>query len=243
MKMGFKVHKMADWERYKSDRYERIILAAQSGSLEDKRIALRVIANKAGIYETLKSYEDGVAYNDGSWLIYNTSRMDRQGNQVVYKDKVFCVNKSQVIDDLYSYILFLRKVGIDVVYEMNYYAVAFVVKYLRFYEGVFNCTWENQRQIGELCRSAMNRSPEEVDCASRKDSRAFAFDPDMTCKMNQAEIITWQKNIRKQMTDADIEQWYDPRLSRRKNQEVMKKHGVDVSLGRLQQWIQEHAKE
>ena len=231
---------MADWERYKSDRYERIILAAQSGSLEDKRIALRVIANKAGIYETLKSYEDGVAYNDGSWLIYTTVRMVRKGNQAVYKDKVFCWDKNQVIDDLYSYILFLRKVGIDVVYEMNYYAVAFLVKYLRFYNGVFDCTWDNQRRIGELCRSAVNKAPEEIDCASRKDSREFAFDPDVTRKMSQADIITWQKSIRKQMKDAKIRKWYNPKLSVRKNLEIMNEHKVDVSLGRLQQWIQEN---
>ena len=241
MEKGPRIHKMDNWERYRRSRYESIIQAGQSGGLEEKRIAFRIIANKAGIYETLKAYDvDGVAYNDGSWLIYNTSRMDRQGNRVVYKDKVFCVNKSQVIDDLYSYILFLRKVGIDVVYEMNYYAVTFVVKYLRFYNGVFDCTWDNQRRIGELCRSAVNKAPEEIDCASRKDSREFAFDPDVTRKMSQADIITWQKSIRKQMKDAKIRKWYDPKLSVRKNLEIMNEHKVDVSLGRLQQWIQEN---
>lgn len=241
MEKGPRMHKMDDWERYRRSRYESIIQAGQSGGLEEKKIALRIIANQAGIYETLKAYDvDGVAYNDGSWIIYTTSRMVRHGDQAVYKDKVFCWDKNQVIDDLYSYILFLRKVGIDVVYEMNYYAVAFLVKYLRFYNGVFDCTWDNQRRIGELCRSAVNKAPEEIDCASRKDSREFAFDPDVTRKMSQAVIITWQKSIRKQMKDAKIRKWYDPKLSVRKNLEIMNEHKVDVSLGRLQQWIQEN---
>lgn len=241
MEKGPRIHKMDNWERYRRSRYESIIQAGQSGGLEEKRIAFRIIANKAGIYETLKAYDvDGVAYNDGGWLIFTTSRMVGQGDQAVYKDKVFCWDKNQVIDDLYSYILFLHKVGIDVVYEMNYYAVAFLVKYLRFYNGVFDCTWDNQRRIGELCRSAVNKAPEEIDCASRKDSREFAFDPDVTRKMSQADIITWQKSIRKQMKDAKIRKWYNPKLSVRKNLEIMNEHKVDVSLGRLQQWIQEN---
>ena len=231
---------MNDWQQYRRSRYESIIQAAQSGGLEERRIAHRILDNKAGIYETQKSYENGVAYNDGSWLIYTTSRMGRQGNQVAYKEKVFCVDKNQVIDDLYSYILFLRKVGIEVVYEMNYYAVAFLVKYLRFYDGVFNCTLENQRRIGDLCRSAMNKDPEEIDCTSRKDSREFAFDPDETRKMEQSEIITWQKRIRKQMTDDEIKKWYNPELSVRKNLKILLRHGVDISQGRLHQWIKEN---
>ena len=244
MEKRLRAHKMDDWEQYRRSRYESIILAAQSGGLEERRIALRILGNKAGIYESQKAYDgSGVAYNDGSWIIYTTSRRERQGNQLVYKDKVFCVDKNQIIVDLYSYILFLRKVGIEVVYEMNYYAVAFLVKYLRFYDGVFNCTLENQRKIGELCRSAMNKAPEEIDCTSRKDSRQFAFDPDDTRKMEQGEIIKWQKSIRKQMTDAEIKKCYDSNLSVRKNLEKLKEHGVDVSLGRLHQWIKEHPKE
>ena len=234
---------MDDWERYRKSRYESIIQAAQSGRFEQKKIARRIIDNKAGIYESQKSYDEkGVAYNDGSWLIYTTSRKDEQGNKAVYKDKVFCVNRNQVIDDMYSYILFLRKVGIDVSYEMYYYAIAFLVKYLRFNDGVFDCTWDNQKRIEELCRSAMNKYPEEIDCTSRKDSRQFAFDPWETGKMEQAEIINWQKSIRKQMTDANIKKWYDSNLSVRKNLKILIEHGVDVSLGRLQQWIQENDK-
>lgn len=233
---------MDDWQHYRLARYESIISHGQSGDFEDRWIAVRVRYHIMGIYETLKSYENGVAYNDGSWLIYSTSRRDRQDDKVIYKDKVFCSNKSQVIEDLYSYILFLRKVGIEAVYEMNYYAVAFLVKYLRFYEGVFNCTLENQKKIGELCRTAANKVPREIDCASRKDSRQFALDPDMTRKMNSGDIVRWQKRIIKQMTDEEIRKWYNPRLSVRKNIEVLKEHGIEISVGRLHQWIKEYVR-
>jgi len=250
MKKGLKIHKMDDWQRYKSARYERIIQSAQSGGLEERRIAFRIIENKAGIYETQKIYENGVAYNDGGWLLYNTSRKCKRADKVVYEDKVFCTSKSQLIEDLYSYVLFLRKVGIDVVYEMNYYAVAFLVKYLRFYDGMFDCTAENQRKIGELCRSALNKEPEEIDCDSRKDPRRFSLDPETIASMTKgksrseaAGIITGlQKSVQKQMTDEMIEKWYQPSLSVRKNVEALKKHGIEISVGRMYQWIKEHAK-
>lgn len=241
---------MDDWQRYKSARYERIIQSAQSGGLEDRRIAFRVIDNRMGIYETLKTYENGIAYNDGGWLLYNTSRRRKRADKVVYKDKVFCASKSQLIDDLYSYVLFLRKVGIDVVYEMNYYAVAFLVKYLRFYDGMFDCTADNQRKIGELCLSAINKEPGEIDCNSRRDPRQFALDPDLIDRMTKGmsrsdaagAITRFQKSVQKQMTDEMIGKWYQPSLSVRKNVDVLKAHGIEISVGRMYQWIKEHVK-
>ncbi|MBO7562929.1 MAG: hypothetical protein J6T04_08630 [Bacteroidales bacterium] len=233
---------MDDWQGYRVARYESIIRHGQRGDFEDRWIAIRVQEHRTGIYETLKSYDNGVAYNDRSWLIYSTSRRERQDNKVIYKDKVFCPSKSKVIEDLYSYILFLRKIGIEAVYEMNYYAVAFLVKYLRFYEGVFNCTLENQKKIGELCRTVANKVPGEIDCASRKDSRQFALDPDETRKMNSGDIVRWQKRIIKQMTDEEIRKWYNARLSVRKNIEVLKEHGIEICVGRLHQWIKEYVR-
>lgn len=242
---------MDDWQRYKSARYDSIISHAQSAGFEFKQIAWRIIDNKTGIYETRKTYENGIAYNDGSWLIYNTSRRCKHADKVIYKDKIFCSSKSQLIEDLYSYVLFLRKIGIDVMYEMHYYAIAFLVKYLRFYDGMFNCTADNQRKIGELCQSAMNKEPEEIDCDTRKDARQFAIDPDMIDRMTKgmnkaqatAEVTKLQKRILKKRTDNLIEKWYQPELSIRKNVEALKAHGVEVSVGRVHQWIKEHAKD
>ena len=244
MKKNYKIHKMDDWERYRWDLYGRIIQRIQTGDFDSRRIAYRVYENKSGVFETPKTYnDDGVAYNDGDWLIFNTSRTYKQNDTVVYKDKVFCKDKSQVITDLYSYILFLRKVGIDVVYEMNYYAVAFLVKYLRFYDKVFDCTPENQKKIGELCQAVNKKKPEEIDCESRKDTRQFAFDPEMTHKMTPSEIIKWQNKIEKQITDEQIKKWYDPKPSLRDNLKILKEHGVKIrSVGRLHQWVKEYIK-
>ena len=243
MKKGLRIHKMDDWNQYRLDIYRRIITSGPSGNLEVRKIPYRVQENRWGVYETQKTFENGVSYNDGSWLIFNTSRAYKHKDKVIYKDKVFCKDKNQVMIDLYCYILFLRKIGIDVVYEMNYYAVAFLVKYLRFYDKVFDCTRENQNKIGELCRTASNKGKEEIDCESRKDSRQFALDPDMTRKMFPKDIIKWQKRIRKQMTDETIKKWYNPRISVRKNVEQLKANGIEISVGRMYQWIKEYVKE
>lgn len=244
MKKGLRIHKMDDWNRYRLELYRHIIEHCLVNSFDERWVGYRVQENKWGLYETPKSYDEtGVAYNNGNWLIFNTSRAYKHKDKVIYKDKVFCKDKDQVITDLYCYILFLRKIGIDTAYEMNYYTVAFLVKYLRFYDKVFDCTRENQTKIGELCRTAVNKEPEEIDCDSRKDSRQFAFDPDRTRKMTPKGIIEWQKRIRKQMTDESIKKWYNPRLSVRKNVDELKKHGIEISVGRMYQWMMEYVKE
>lgn len=251
MKKGLKIHKMDDWKRFRIDIYSRLILGGQNDGFQEREIAYRVQRYSWGIYETLKAYEDGVAYNDGTWLIYNTSRMQRKEDKVVYKDKVFCKDKQQVINDLYNYVLFLRKIGIEVVYEMTYYAVAFLTKYLRFYDNVFDCTMENRKKVGELCWAAFNKEPYEIDCNSRIDSRKFALDPVMIGRMTRgmtrsqatAAVTRFQKKVQKQMKDALIERWYNPRLSERENIKVFRENGIeDISLGRLHQWIKEHIK-
>ena len=252
MKKGYKIHKMDDWKRYRLEIYCRLLQGVHNGGFQEREIAYRVQDNNWGIYETLKAYEDGVAYNDGTWLIYNTSRMQRCDDEVLYKDKVFCRDKSHVIHALYSYILFLRKIGIEVVYEMNFYAVAFLTKYWRFYDKVFDCTMENKKKVGELCQAAFNKVIEDIDCNTRIDSRRFALDPVIIGRMTRgktrkqatAEITRFQKKVLKQMKDKLIEKWYNPRLSERENIKWFRENGIeDISLGRLHQWIKEYVKD
>lgn len=243
-KKGLRIHKMDDWKQFRIGLYQRFIWNAERGDFDGRKMAYRVLDNNWGIYESKKTYEDGVAYNDGTWMIFSTSRTYRSKDQLLYKDKVFCKDKNQLITDLYSYILFLRKIGVDEVYEMYYYAISFLTKYLRFVDKVFDCTRENQLKIGELCQAACKKEPDEIDCASRKDTRKFAFDPDMTRKMRQADIVRWQNKIEKRMKDELIKKWYEPRLSLRDNIKLFKDNGInDVSLARLHQWVKEYIKE
>ena len=65
----------------------------------------------------------------------------------------------------------------------------------------------------------------------------------MTRKMRQADIVRWQNKIEKQITDEQIEKWYNPKLSVRKNVIELKLHGIEISVGRVYQWIKEYIKE
>lgn len=240
------------WNQYRSDIYKHLIISAKDG-FQERDIAYRVQNNCWGIYETLKVYdEDGVAYNNGTWIIFNTSRMKRYDDKVFYKEKVFCRDKNHVIDVLYSYVLFLRKIGIEVVYEMNYYAVAFLIKYLRFYDNVFECTMDNKKKVGELCQTAFNKDPEDIDCSTRIDPREFALNPviierktkGMARSQATGVITSWQKKVQKQMKDELIEKWYNPKLSERDNIKWFRDNGIeDVSLSRLHQWIKEYIRD
>ena len=242
-KKGLRIHKMEDWKQFRLSLYQRFIWNAEHGGFDERKMAYRILDNKWGIYESRKTYEDGVAYNDGSWMIFTTSRVYKDKDKTIYKDKVFCKDKDQVIADLYSYILFLRKIGVEEVYEMYFYAIAFLTKYIRFVDKVFNCTKENQMKIGKLCQAACKKEPDEIDCESRKDTRKFAFDPDITRKMIPADIVRWQNRIEKQITDEQIKKWYNPKLSVRKNVIELKLQGLEISVGRMYQWIKEYIKD
>lgn len=243
-KKGLQIHKMDDWKQFRLSLYQRFIWNAEHGGFDERKMAYRILDNKWGIYESRKTYKDGVAFNDGNWMVFTTSRVYKDKDKTIYKDKVFCKDKNQVVADLYSYILFLRKIGVDEVYEMYFYAIAFLTKYIRFVDKVFNCTTENQMKIGELCQAASKKTPDEIDCASRKDTRRFAFDPDITRKMIPADIVRWQNKIEKRMKDELIKKWYEPRLSLRNNIKMFKDNGInDVSLARLHQWVKEYIKE
>ena len=70
----------------------------------------RIQQNVYGLYESPKVYDEkGIAYNDGTWLIYNTCRI--KGGK--FRGRLFCGTKKQLLEYLYGYMCFLKKVGVD----------------------------------------------------------------------------------------------------------------------------------
>ena len=61
--------------------------------------------------------------------------------------------------------------------------------------------------------------------------------------MIPAEIVRWQNRIEKQITDEQIKKWYNPKLSVRKNVIELKLQGLEISVGRMYQWIKDYIKD
>ena len=196
----------------------------------------RLIDHHDGLYETPKTFNaDGIAHNDGSWLIYNTFR-SKDGK---YRGKILCWNKEQIIKHIYGYLCFLRKVGIHWRDEMEYYTICYIEDKLTFPKGVFNCTKPNIRLIEEKVYMILSKEYEDVDC-TRKDKRKFCMDPAMKKDMSRSDKVRLEKAELKKETYEFIAKYYDPRRKPIENLMEFRKHGKPISDSTLKRWKREY---
>ena len=201
-----------------------------------KKYRDRLIAHHDGLYETPKTFNsDGIAYNDGSWLIYNTYR-SREGK---YRGKILCSKKKQVIEHIYGYICFLRKVGILWKDEMAYYTICYIEDKLTFPKGVFGCTKPNLLLIERVVGTILNKEYEDVEC-SRIDKRKFCMDPARKKVMSRSDKVRLQKAEEKKSTSDYIAKYYNPQRTTTENLMEFRKHGRIISESTYKRWKREH---
>ena len=183
----------------------------------------QVEAYKDGLYETPKSYVDGYAVNDGSWVRY------------YYNGRFRCKNKNEIGRYLFGYVCFLMEAGIDDWDELRYYSICFLIDRLEYREGLFGCSLDNRSRIDSTIRYARAKKPQEVWTA-KKDGRKFCLDPQVIKNMSVGEKTSMQKRYMKKATDEIIRRVYDPSL-KKSVQDYANICGV--SKGRMEQWLQE----
>lgn len=229
MKMLF--DNKAEWELERKCRFS--LLAYNPDYPQEYRD--RLISHKSGLYETPKTFNsEGIAYNDGSWLIYNTSRT-KEGK---YRGKILCQNKEQVIKYVYGYICFLRKVGINWNEEMEYYTICYIKDKLTFPKGVFNCSKPNTRLIEQKVHTILNMEYEDVEC-SRLDKRNFCMDPEMKKDMSRSDKVRLEKAELKKETYDYIAKYAHPKLKVIDNLIELSKHGKTISRSTFLRWKRE----
>lgn len=207
------------WDSYKGTEYYSILGCS---SIPDN-IKERISSYKEGLYETPKTYVDGFAYNDGSWLIYNTCRITNGK----FRNKVMCRTKNDVISYLYDYLCFLRKVGIIEKYELRYYSLCYIVNKLALPDGVFSKTEVNKNKIMDLVLSVLKKDIDDIFCF-RYDDRKFCMDPKMKKGKSIAEKTAIQRKNDKKMNYDKIMELYDENKTYDQNVFNMKRQGVDI---------------
>ena len=222
----------SEWRRERLCRFA--VLAYDSECPKEYRD--RLIAHHDGLYETPKTYnQDGIAYNDGTWLIYNTYR-SREGK---YRGKILCSSKKQVIEHIYGYICFLRKVGIDWRDEMEYYTIRYIEDKLTFSKGIFGCTKPNIRLIEKKVYEILNKEYEGIDC-SRQDKRKYCMSPAIKKDMSRSDKVRKEKAEQKKETYEFIAKYYDPRRKTIENLMEFRKHGKPISESTFKRWKREY---
>ncbi len=191
------------------------------------------------LYETPKVYDkQGVARNDGSWVIYKTIKNK--------KVNIFCKTKNKLLRTFISYMGFLKLAGIDNANVMYLFTLIFMDR-LKWYQGSFDCTTENKKWLQDKILKVLQKSNDEITKnwtrtkKNRKgcwDVRDFAID---TTGMSKSEVTRKQHKVmnKKEQLDKTIEKYYDTEKSIRKNQKILEENGVKCSIGRLESWTKE----
>lgn len=213
-----------DWVRRRKELY-LLILPSSSVPVMSRQ---RIYDYKKGLWETPKTYVNGYAYNDGSWLIYNTFRV-KDGK---FHNKVLCMTKKDVILQLYSYLCFLKKIGVSNFWEMQYFAVCHIIWKLTFKKGLWKDTIKNRNHIEKLIKTV---SGKEVTCY-RTDTRKYCIDPKLKKGKTKGQVTGLQRKKDKELNCKRIEELYNPALSNKQNLNMFKEKGLDISERTLQRW-------
>ena len=211
---------------------KELYLRIQSSPYLPGKIKQRVYDYREGIWETPKVYIDGYAYNDGSWLIYNTCRISCGK----FKNKVYCRTRKDMIDNLYSYICFLKNIGMDNTLEMGYFAFCHIIVKLTFTKGLFAPTKQNLDLLECIIQSIRKNDI----CCYRKDTRKYCMDPRMKEGKTTGQKVGLQRKKDKEVTWKRIEELYDETLTNKQNLLKMKEAGLPICERTLQEWKKSH---
>lgn len=208
------------WKRLREDSYKQVTLGLSD---EEKK------AYDRGVYESPKTYVNGFAINDGTWVRY------------IHTGKLWCKNKEEVLRYMYGYVCFLLKVGDYDGLELFHFCLCYLIEMLEYKKGVFGCSMENRKRIISIIEKVCRATPAEVKTA-KIDKRRFCFDPRIKKGMTVAEKTRAQKKQDKELTDAIIAELRDPaeEKSVRDGARIITERGFPVSPSRYHQWLKEN---
>jgi hypothetical protein len=208
------------WKRLREDSYKQV---TRGLSDEEKK------AYDRGVYESPKTYVNGFAINDGTWVRY------------IHTGKLWCKNKEEVLRYMYGYVCFLLKVGDYDGLELFHFCLCYLIEMLEYKKGLFGCSMENRKRIVSIIEKVCRATPAEVKTA-KIDKRRFCFDPKIKKGMTVAEKTRAQKKQDKELTDAIIAELRDPaeEKSVRDGARIITERGFPVSPSRYHQWLKEN---
>ena len=208
------------WKRLREESYRQV-----TWGLSDEEKG----AYECGVYESPKTYVNGFAINDGTWVRY------------IHTGKLWCKNKEEVLRYMYGYVCFLLKVGDYDGLELFHFCLCYLIEMLEYKKGLFGCSMENRKRIVSIIEKVCRATPAEVKTA-KIDKRRFCFDPRIKKGMTVAEKTRAQKKQDKELTDAIIAELRDPaeEKSVRDGARIITERGFPVSPSRYHQWLKEN---
>ena len=217
-----------EWVNKRKELYRRILTNKYIPDISKQR----VYDYSKGLWETPKTFVDGYAYNDGTWLKYNTYRV----NGGKFHNKVYCKTKKDVIEQLYSYLCFLKKIGMTNTMEMGYFAVCHIIWKLTFVKGMYE---PNKTNLTKMEKMAATVQRNDVIC-ERRDTRQYCVDPKLKKGKTKGQVVGLQRKKDKEMRWKRMEELFDDTLTNQQNLDKMKDNGLIISEPTLQRFKRTH---
>ena len=201
------------WESFKMDLY-RLCMDPNVDIPDFQR--QMVYDYRGGLYETPKVFIDGYAYNDGSWKKFNTGCMYKTG----YRGMMICWDKKSIIDCLYAYMCFLKKIGIDDSKVFGYFTVVYML------------------DINILSRMISEVIEKDVGdiCCDYDDERKYVISPDLLRCKTKGDKVKIQRKKDKEIDWKRIEELYDSSKTNIQNLMEFRKNGLNISERTFQRW-------
>lgn len=242
MKKRFEVDTKGDWFKSRWMYYSAAI-NDKAISAEDRAFCERM--KDKVIYESPKTYVDGVAYNDGSWVIYETFRTNEGGKQV---GNFRVKNVNDLVRRLYGYMVFLKLAGISSKKMLVYFTVVFFDR-LVYQKGMFDCNWRNKDILNKLADRVLSKPNDELTKGWTRgkdknkigcwDDREFCLD---TCGKSKSEVSRLRNKVlgKKRKLDEQIEECYEEGRSIKEMLDILHRNGVKIGKSRYCLWLKEH---
>lgn len=221
-----------EWVNAKSREYRKIVNPGGDGLVVPEHLRQLVYNHQDGLYETPKVYDkDGYAYNDGSWMKFKTGWCQNG----VYRKMTICGNKDDLLNKMYAYICFLRKMGIDEMVVIRYFVIVYILDRLDFKDGMFPANQDNWNKIVVNINTVLDKDIDDVFCDC-EDGRRYAISPDLLKKMDSGNKVKIQRKKDKEINWDKIEKLYDSSKTDVQNLMEFKRNGLDISWSTLTRW-------
>lgn len=218
------------------------IMRDQTVSTDDKKYYLSM--KDTIICESPKTYIDGVAYNDGSWVIFNTFKSKKSG-KIIGNIKIN--SKESFIKTIYSYMVFLKMTGIRNNKALVYFSIVFFDR-LTYQKGLFDFNNKNIGILYNLAEKVLKKLDQELtkdwtrgrtkDRIGCWDDRKFCMD---TKGMNKSDTSKRRNKIlnKKKELDEKIGKYADLKKSIKDNLAILHSCGIKVSKSRYCLWLKD----
>ena len=160
---------------------------------ETHKMAWPSLKYKETQYESPKTYNNYLAFNDGSWLIFPKEYRTKDG-----KPKgIFLARKDKAIREVYYFCRFQKLIGVRLKEELVYHMACFLGDVPKIRDKAFDCNEKNRKLLYKIADNILSSEADQKTLDRLRDTRSFCIDPGRLKVLNRKDGAAIQAKGRK----------------------------------------------